>query len=419
MHRLLGLATLTVGVLGCKDAPKAKHDAPPGDGAPTIDARPLPDAAVATCTPQAGRTVALEPYVTAGLTEPLLLTAAPGDPRHFVIEQDGRVRVIDGGQLVAAPFLDILDRVNADGSEQGLLGMALHPDFRNNDRFYLHYTGQNGDHVISEFTAMPGTNAADPASEREVLRFSDPYSNHNGGSIEFGPDGMLYIAIGDGGSGGDPGDRAQSDLSLFGKILRIDVDTRTGDKQYGIPADNPFAASPDGAADPRPEIWHKGLRNPFRFSFDRQTGDIYIGDVGQGPNPVNLEEIDVAPNQPGINWGWDDREGNRCFEPATNCLTAGRREPVVVKSGNDGWRSIMGGQVYRGTCFPDLVGTYFYSDYAARELWAFEWDGANANGNRRAVPGSVGNVVAIHEDAVGELYVVDRGGTISRITAAP
>jgi hypothetical protein len=196
-------------------------------------------------------------------------------------------------------------------------------------------------------------------------------------------------------------------------LLRIDVDTRTGTKEYGIPSDNPFASSPDGASDPRPEIWHKGLRNPFRFSFDRATGDIYIGDVGQ----EIWEEIDVSANTPGINWGWDDREGMHCFEPSSGCLTANRREPVVEHNQTNGWDAIMGGQVYRGSCYPGLVGTYFYGDYDKQQLWAFEWNGSAAVNNRQAITGSLGNITAIHADGFGELYLVTHNGVIRKIVA--
>ncbi len=380
------------------------------DASPPIDGRDLPDAAVATCTPRNGTTVGVVTVAT-GLDQPLMLTGAPGDPRLFVIEQDGRVRVIKDGQVLPTPFLDVVSSV-LSGGERGLLGIAFHPDFRQNDRFYLHFARRpDGDHVIAEFLASPGADTALPASRRDLMVFDDPYSNHNGGMIEFGNDGMLYIAIGDGGSGGDPQDRAQNDASLFGKILRIDVDSRTGSKAYGIPSDNPFASSPDGPGDPRPEIWHKGLRNPFRFSFDRATGDIYSGDVGQ----ELWEEIDVAPNTPGINWGWDDREGAHCFEPATNCLTANRVDPVVEFNQSQGWQSIIGGQVYRGTCFPDLVGTYFYGDYYVQRLWAFEYANGQATNNRQALATSVGNITAIHADSLGELYIVSHNGTIRRI----
>lgn len=385
-----------------------------GDDDQPIDA-PAIDGLSATCTPRNGTTIVLEP-VADGLDSPMLLAAPPHDRRLFVIEQTGAIRLIKDGQLLPTPYMDLGGSggiVQCCG-EQGLLGLAFHPDFRNNGRFYVHHTARDGgDHAFTEYTATSiDADTADPSTARPILRFSDPASNHNAGMIEFGNDRMLYLAVGDGGGGGDPQDRAQNTSSLFGKLLRIDVDSRTGQKPYGIPANNPFASSPDGAADPRPEIWHVGLRNPFRFTFDRMTGDIYIGDVGQ----ETWEEISAGPNNPGINWGWDDREGMHCFEPSSGCATGERIDPVVEFNQNDGWASIMGGQVYRGSCFPDLQGTYFYGDHYAGQLWAFELSGGAAQNNRQ-IPGiSIGGLTSIHEDALGELYVTDIDGRVSRIT---
>jgi glucose/arabinose dehydrogenase len=379
--------------------------------AAVIDGPGIADGAVASCTPVNGTTVVLAPFAS-NLQDPVMITGAPGDPRQFIIEQAGAIRVVKDGALVVAPFLDLTSLV-LGGGERGLLGIAFHPDFAENQRFYVHFTRLNdGDHTIAEFTATAGTDTAAITTRRDVLTFDDPYSTNNGGMLEFGIDDKLYIAIGDGGLAGDPQDRAQSDASLFGKILRIDVDTRTGTKQYGIPGDNPFISSPDGPFDPRPEIWHKGLRNPFRFSFDRANGNIYIGDVGED----RYEEINAGPNSPSLNWGWDDREGAHCFEPMTGCLTADRREPVVEHTDVDGWHSVIGGQVYRGTCYPGLVGTYFYGDYFKGELWAFEPSGGVATNVRMVVP-NVGPITAIHADAQGELYVVTHSGVVRKITA--
>jgi glucose/arabinose dehydrogenase len=381
-----------------------------------IDARPVPDGAVAACTPQSGTSITTE-LVTGGLDTPLLVTAPAGDPRLFVIQQDGAIRIIKDGALLPTPFLDLSGPLGPVlvGSERGLLGLAFHPQFAQNDRFYVHYSGKpNGRTVIAEYQATPGTDSADPTSAREVFTAAQPFSNHNGGMIEFGGDGMLYIALGDGGSGGDPQDRAQDDTSPLGKLLRIDVDGRTGTKPYGIPADNPHATSADGPTDPRPEIWHKGLRNPFRFGFDRATGDIYIGDVGQNA----WEEVNAGANLPGINWGWDDREGAHCYEPGSGCLTAGRVDPVAEHSHGEGWISVMGGEVYRGTCFPDLVGTYFYGDYGVGQLWAFRLQGGVAVGDSQRTA-SLGNITSIHSDGLGELYVTLAGGSVRRIVAGP
>lgn len=382
------------------------------DAAPAIDGRDVTPL-TSTCTPRTGTTIGFQTVVT-GLDSPLLVTFAKEDPRLFVIEQNGAIRVIKDGTLVTAPFLDLggSDGVVMGGGESGLLGLAFHPDFVHNDRFYVHHTDRGtADHVIAEYRARYGTDTAEPTSRREILRFSDPAGNHNGGSIEFGPDGMLYLAFGDGGGGGDPQDRAQDLTSLFGKILRIDVDARTGTREYGIPADNPYASSADGADDPRPEIWHFGLRNPFRFTFDPSTGNIYIGDVGQGA----WEEVNAGPNAPNINWGWDDREGRHCFEPSTNCLTADRIEPVVEFSHGDGWGSVMGGAVYRGTCFPDLAGTYFYGDHYAGRLWGFELVNGVAQNNREVTATSVAGLTSVHQDAYGEMYLTTINGTVRRI----
>jgi glucose/arabinose dehydrogenase len=390
----------------------AAIDASVTDG--PIDATVI-DAYVANCVPNTGTTITTVPFVS-GLDHPVMITGAPGDRRQFIIEQPGKVRVVDNGTLLPAPMLDLAaDDLITYAGEQGLLGIAFHPKWLENGLFYIAHTGVNGDHVFVEYHVPTGSNVADKTSRRELLRFPDPYVNHNGGMLEFGADGYLYMSIGDGGSGGDPQNRAQNDKVLFGKILRIDVDTRTGTKQYGIPATNPFATSGDTANDPRPEIWHKGLRNPFRFSIDKQTNNIYIGDVGQGPNPPNLEEIDVAPNTALINWGWPDREANTCFKPATGCATAGRTEPIIVRGGAQQWTSIMGGSVYRGTCYPNLDGRYFYGEYATGQLWSFTWNGTAAVGDAQVVAGSLGNITAIHGDGLGQLYVVLHGGSVRRI----
>jgi len=391
----------------------ATIDAATIDADPLIDARPQPDAAVATCTPRSGTTVVLAAFVT-GLDEPLGITSPIGDTRQFIVEQTGAIRVVKDGVLLPTPFLDLGGTGPVRyGSERGLLGLAFHPSFGTNDKFYVNFTRKpDGATVIAEFRATGGGDVADLATRRDVLVIPQPYSNHNGGWLEFSPtDHMLYIGMGDGGDGGDPQDRGQNDTVLLGKMLRIDVDTRTGDKPYGIPAGNPNAASADGPSDPRPEIWHKGVRNPFRWSFD-SNGDLYIGDVGQGA----WEEVDVAsPNTAGINWGWDDREGRHCYEPTTNCLTAGRTDPVTEHAATTNWHSVIGGQVYRGSCFPDLVGQYFYGDYVAGELWAFTYAGGQATNDRRLLQ-NVGSITAIHADATGEIYVVTQNGTVRRLT---
>ena len=413
--RRLTLAVLTLATLapGCgDDGTSAPEDAAIDDSTETlIDAADI-DAPAARCTPRSGTTIMLAPVAT-GLDQPLGLTSPPADPRVFVVEQTGKVRVIKDGALLPAAVLDLGGAAGPvlGGGERGLLGVAFHPQFATNRKLYVNFTRKpDGATVIAEFLANAGTDTADITTRRDLLTIAQPFSNHNGGWLEFGNDGKLYIGMGDGGNGGDPQDRAQNDTQLLGKMLRIDVDARTGAKAYGIPADNPFATSADGAGDPRPENWHKGLRNPFRWSFDRATGDLYIGDVGQGA----WEEVDYTRNNAPLNFGWDDREGLHCFEPMNGCLTANRTEPVAEHSANNNWHSVIGGQVYRGTCFPDLVGTYFYGDYVAQELWSLRIMNGAAQNDQRLLQG-VGAITAIHADATGELYVVTQNGAVRRI----
>ena len=386
------------------DSPEVVIDA-------AIDA-PAIDAPTPRCTPRNGTTVALGPALQTANTA-LGLTSPPGDERIFVVIQNGQVRVIERGQVLPDPFLNLGGAAGPvlSGGERGLLGLAFHPQFGANHKLYVNFTRKpDGDTVIAEFTANGDNTAVDIATRRDLLVIDQPFSNHNGGWLEFGNDGLLYIGMGDGGSANDPGDRAQNDAELLGKMLRIDVDSRTGQKAYGIPPGNPHASSPDGPTDPRPEIWHKGLRNPFRWSFDRANGDLYIGDVGQGA----WEEVDYTRNTAPLNFGWDDREGAHCFEPMNGCLTAGRTEPVTEHPASDNWHSVIGGGVYRGTCFPDLVGTYFYGDYAAGELWSFKINNGAAVGDQRLLQ-NLGSITAIHADSAGEIYVVTQDGRVRQV----
>ena len=250
--------------------------------------------------------LSLEPVVDR-LVSPLAVThAGDGSGRIFVLEQRGQIRIVRDGQLLGDPFLNIGDRLTA-GGEHGLLGLAFHPDFPDDPRFFVNYTDLEGDTVVSSFTAEAGADRADGDSEVVLLRIDQPYPNHNGGALAFGPDGYLYISTGDGGAGGDPHDNGQRMDTLLGKILRIDVDGGSGDARYAVPPDNPFVDQSDAL----PEIWHLGLRNPWRMSFDRETGDLWIGDVGQG----SWEEVDVArAGTGGLNFGWNQVEGFECFE---------------------------------------------------------------------------------------------------------
>ena len=355
-------------------------------------------------------TLELQP-VASGLGSPLYLTAPAGDPRLFIVEQAGRIRIVESGQLLAQAFLDIRDRV-ASGGEEGLLGLAFHPNYAGNGYFYVDYTHLNNARdtlytLIERYSVSPAPDSADSASHKLILRIVQPYTNHNGGLVMFGPDGMLYIGMGDGGSGGDPQNRAQNVDSLLGKLLRIDVD---GGDPYVSPANNPYV----GRAG-RDEIWALGLRNPWRFAFDRVAGLLYIADVGQ-----NLwEEVSVAPaGQGGLNYGWRIMEGTHCYNP-NPCSTTGLVQPVVEYGHADGC-SITGGFVYRGTRAPSLVGQYFYSDYCSGWVRSFSYaNGAVTGQTSWSLNVSLGNVLSFGEDSAGELYVLTAGGSVYHIAPAP
>jgi len=333
---------------------------------------------------------------------PVFITSPPGDSRLFVVEQAGRIRVLKEGRVLDQPFLDISARVRS-GGEQGLLSMAFHPDYGTNRWFYVNFTDRNGDTHVERFTASTNPDVADLGSMLLVLKIDQPYSNHNGGLVMFGPDGMLYVGMGDGGSGGDPQGNGQNPRALLGKMLRINV-SRGG--PYTIPVDNPFANEQRGA----PEVWATGMRNPWRFSFDRSANLLYIGDVGQNRE----EEINVAPaNRAGINYGWNIMEGSSCFR-SSRCDRDGLHAPAVSISQSDGACSVIGGYVYRGRRIPEITGHYFYSDYCAGWLRSFRYQNGAAADRRTWKIQDIGNVVSFGEDSAGELYVVAENGRIYR-----
>lgn len=354
--------------------------------------------------------------VASGLSSPVFVTSPAGDlQRLFIVEQPGIIKILKDGVILPDPFLDIAARVSF-GGERGLLGLAFHPDYDNNDYFYVNYTNNSGNTVISRFEVTGDPDIADPASEFILLIISQPFSNHNGGMIAFGSsDGYLYIGMGDGGSGGDPGNRSQNDGLMLGKILRIDVD---GGDPYGIPPDNPFV----GPGNPLDEIWAKGLRNPWRFAFDRLAGDLYIGDVGQNA----WEEIDYQPASSlgGENYGWRFMEGNHCYNPSNDCDPGGLTYPIHEYShGGSPFRcSVTGGYVYRGSAIPDLQGRYFFADYCSDQIWSLLYDGDNVTEliDRTAEldPGeglTINDISSFGEDAAGELYIVDLGGEVFKV----
>jgi len=356
--------------------------------------------APATAPPPTSDTLKLVPVVTSGLSSPVYLTAPTGDTaRLFVVEQSGQIRIVQHGQLLPTAFLDIHSRL-VSGGEQGLLSVAFHPNYGANGFFYVNYTDPNGDTRVERYTVSAAdSNLADTATHKLILFVPQPYTNHNGGLVMFGPDGMLYIGMGDGGSGGDPENRAQHPDSLLGKLLRIDVDH--GDP-YANPPNNPFATS--GGA---PEIWALGLRNPWRFAFDRSAGLLYIGDVGQGA----WEEVDVQPaSQGGLNYGWRLMEGAHCYNP-TSCSSAGLVLPAVEYDHSNGQCAIIGGFVYRGTRFPALAGQYFYADLCAGWVRSFSYAGGAVTGQTSwNLDVSPGTPLSFGEDARGELYLLTAGG---------
>jgi glucose/arabinose dehydrogenase len=339
-----------------------------------------------------------------GLDQPLYMLDANDDSgRMFIVEKTGLILIFKDGTLNETPFLDISGQISSS-SEQGLLSMALHPDFKSNGEFFIDYTDVNGDSQIERWHVGADTpDIADPTSAEPILSVDQPYANHNGGLVLFGPDGYLYIGFGDGGSQGDPNGNGQNLGVLLGKILRIDVDRTEGDLPYGIPEDNPFA----GPTDARPEIWAYGLRNPWRFSFDRETRDLIIGDVGGGL----WEEVDVDPaGTGGLNFGWVLMEGPDCRDQAA-CDQAGISPPIFAYTHDEGGCSITGGYVYRGTEIPALSGAYLAGDYCSGLVWAIDPQSGEAS-----APAETGlSISSFAEDAQGELYLIDLNGAIYKI----
>jgi len=368
-----------------------------------------PAASCAAGTPAPGVLSLTARLVASGFRNPLDLQVVPGDrERLYVVEQGGRIRVIRNGQLQAAPFLDVSGRLSS-GGERGLLGLAFHPQFAANRRFFVNYTNPRGDTHVAEFRAT-SADEADPGTERILLAQAQPFANHNGGGLVFDASGRLLIALGDGGSGGDPLGNGQRLDTFLGKVLRIDVDAGA---PYAVPPDNPFR----GTAGAAPEIWAYGLRNPFRIAVDRPTGDLYIGDVGQG----RVEEIDVgfASRRGGENYGWNVTEGSQCYSPASGCNRTGLTPPVYEYSHPEGC-SVTGGVVYRGCRMPDLAGTYFFGDFCTGIVRSFRLANGQATDVRDWTAGlrGIDSPTAFGLDADGEVYVVDYDGEVYRLEPA-
>ncbi len=333
-----------------------------------------------------------------------LAHAGDGSRRLFVLEKRGRVRILADGKLLAAPFLDLTGRVGSSAYEQGLLGIAFHPDYAQNGYVFVNYTDLNGDTVVARFSVTDDPNMADPTSEVRVLWIDQPASNHNGGHLVFGPDGYLYVGMGDGGGAGDRYGNGQNGQTLLAKILRLDVD----ELPYTIPSDNPFVGDPNMVD----EAWAYGLRNPWRFSFDRETGDLYIADVGQ-----NLfEEVNFQPagSGGGQNYGWPIMEGLHCYA-AEECDPRGLTLPVAQYDHDEGC-SITGGYVYRGQDFPSLRGIYFFGDFCSGIIWGMMRDKQGKWQVTRLLDSDL-MISTFGEDEAGELYVADINGGVYRIVA--
>lgn len=365
---------------------------------PAYSASPAPTATAALPALRLAR-------VADGLDQPLFVTFAPGDPsRLFVVEQTGRIRIVRDGALLDAPFVDLSDRISCCG-ERGLLGLAFHPDYQRSGRFFVDFTDVDGDTEVVELARGASADVASPVTVRRLLTVAQPYANHNGGMLAFGPDGLLHVGLGDGGAAGDPQNNAQNLAVKLGKIMRIDVDA------YPTPP-------PGNAVGGDPDVLHWGLRNPWRFSFDRATGDLYVGDVGQN----RLEEIDVAPAGAGPqNFGWRVMEASQCYQPADACDTTGLTLPIAEYDHEVGC-SVTGGYVYRGGAVPGLVGRYLYGDYCSNRVFSLRWsDGTTSDlielTDELDPDGLLNGLTSFGEDAAGELYLTSQDGSVFRIEA--
>ena len=343
--------------------------------------------------------IQIEPFIT-GIDSPVAIThAGDGSGRLFITLQIGKILVYDGQQLLPTPFLDIGSLI-ITGGERGLLSVAFHPNYVANGFLYVNYTDLNGDTVIARYRVSIDSNVVDPASAAILLIIPQPFSNHNGGQLQFGPDGYLYIGMGDGGSAGDPLNNAQDLGSMLGKILRIDVDA---DFPYGIPLDNPFVGNPNA----NPEIWALGLRNPWRFSFDRLTGDLLIADVGQGSwEEVNFQQ---ASSMGGENYGWRLMEGTHCYDPPLNCNNGSLKLPIIEYDHSVGC-SITGGYRYRGSKNPRLYGLYIYGDFCSGRIWGAD-EVETGRWTTTELVDTDFFISAFGEDEAGEIYFAQWSST--------
>lgn len=392
----LGLTALLL-LIACRNDDPEPTPQPPVPAGSTLLA-PAPDATSSAVAPSATAEARLELALTPiaeGFEQPTgIVHAGDGSGRLFILEQAGTIRVVDGQTLLETPFLDLTEQVGSEASEQGLLGMAFHPDYAENGVFFVHYSDLEGDTMISRFQVSDDPNVGDPGSEQVILQVDQPAANHNGGQLVFGPDGYLYIGLGDGGGGGDTYGNAQNLGTLLGSIMRVDVDNA---EPYAVPPDNPFIDNPDALG----EIWAFGLRNPWSFSFDRATGDLYIADVGQSAyEEINLQ---LAISGGGENYGWPILEGTHCYE-AGDCEEPRFTPPIAEYSHDDGC-SVTGGFVYRGATWPVLDGIYLFGDYCSGLIWGLVPLGNELN--MTVLLESELTISAFGEDEAGELYLVD------------
>lgn len=373
----------------------------------------LPTFAQSAPTQPSPDSIAFEPVVT-GLVRPLYVThAGDGSGRLFLVEQGGKIWVIENDQKLDTPFLDVSNLISPEAtsasgySERGLLGLAFHPNYAENGLFFIDYTDANGNTVVARYQVSEDPNVAEPASAVTLFTAQQPFANHNGGDIAFGPDGYLYIALGDGGSQGDPYGNAQNLGSVLGKLLRIDVDSENG--TYSVPADNPFV----DVAGAMPEIWAYGLRNPWRFSFDRETGDLWIGDVGGS----SWEEIDYQPANwsGGANYGWNRVEG---MHPTGNGNPPADLVLPVAEYSHQFGISVAGGYVYRGEAIPALQGVYLYGDFGSGLIWSLVPDGSGGFSSQIFQTSTGFSISSFGEDEAGELYLVNYNGSLLRIVPA-
>lgn len=382
---------------------------------PTPTEPPVPTTAPSLSFDPDVTQVAVRPVIS-GLDDPIFVThAGDGSQRLFIVEKPGTIRILADGELLTLPFLDISDRVRSSGSEQGLLGLAFPPDFGDRGAFFVNYTGRDGRTVVSRFQVSTDPNLADAASEFTILEIAQPAANHNGGMLAFGPDGQLWIGTGDGGSANDRFGNGQNPDTLLGKMLRLDVRSDPA-QPYVVPADNPWISDDWNGQDVRDEVWAVGLRNPWRYSFDRLTGDLWLADVGQN----TYEEVNYVPAEQkgypdgGLNFGWPIMEGTHCFPDSAGCDPAGLVMPVADYTHAEGGCSITGGYVYRGTQYPALDGVYLFGDYCSGFIWALH---ANEDGawRRDRVLQSGLAISSFGEDEAGELYVTDLSGGLYRL----